>query len=58
MCVTTEVEGRIDLYEGLNRPKPADSDDELAKTLTEGSEQWLPNQRNRYVGQLDLPGTL
>jgi hypothetical protein len=50
MCVTTEVEGRIDLYEGLRKPEDAAGDDAVARSLVEqGASQWLPNQRNRYV---------
>ncbi len=50
MCVTTEVEGRIDLYEGLRKPEDAAGDDAVARSLVEqGASQWLPNQRNRQV---------
>lgn len=49
MCVTTEVQGRINLYEGLRKPDDATSDDSVARSLVEqGASQWLPNQRNRY----------
>lgn len=50
MCVTTEVNGSLNLYEGLRRPDDATSDDAVARSLVEqGASQWLPNQRNRQV---------
>lgn len=47
MCVTTEVNGKIQLNRGGPRAAPQE-----IQALTEGASQWLPGQRNRNVSYI------
>lgn len=48
-CVTTEVQGKVDLFKG-KKGKAEEKNDLLA--LTEGASQWLPGQRNQNVSYI------
>lgn len=47
MCVTTEVNGKVQLNRGGAKAAP-----EEIQAMTEGSSQWLPGQRNRNVSYI------